>query len=146
MGFGSGAVLQTLLGRFSPVIGTDILGLGQARRAMGRAQVFLADRATCFRDQQFDVVAFNPPYLPSDEVRDRAVDGGRGGIEVPGRFLDEALRVVKASGRVIVLLSDRGDLAAFRARCVELGATVRETARERLFYETLVVYEVRRPS
>ncbi|MGA2665647.1 MAG: hypothetical protein ABSF83_11960, partial [Nitrososphaerales archaeon] len=133
-------------GRFSLVVGTDILGLGQARRAMGRADVVLADRATCFRDREFDVVAFNPPYLPSEEIRDRTVDGGRGGIEVPERFLEDALRVVKASGRIYVLLSDRGDLAAFLARCLDLGTAVRETARARLFYETLVVYEVRRPS
>jgi len=144
IGFGSGAVLQTLPPRFSAVVGTDIIPLGQARVAKGSAEVFLADRASCFRDGTFDVVAFNPPYLPSESVQDAAVDGGRGGVEVPIGFLDDALRVVKAEGRILVLLSDHGDLEEFLAHCLASGLSVHEAARARLFYESLVVYEIRR--
>jgi release factor glutamine methyltransferase len=144
IGFGSGAVLQSLLPRFSLVVGTDITSLDQARAARGPAEVVLADRASCFREGTFDLVAFNPPYLPSGAIQDRTVDGGRGGIEVPMRFLDDSLRVLKAGGRIVVLLSDHGDLAGFVSYCGGLGLSVREMAREPLFYESLVVYEISR--
>lgn len=144
IGFGSGAVLQSLLPRFSLVVGTDITSSDQARAAKGSAEVVLADRASCFREGTFDLVAFNPPYLPSGAIRDSTVDGGRGGIEVPMRFLDDALRVLKVDGRIVVLLSDHGDLKGFVSYCIDLGLSVRVTARDALFYESLVVYEIRR--
>jgi len=144
IGFGSGAVLQSLMTRFSLAVGTDIGTLDQARSAKGSAEVVLADRASCFRGDTFDLVAFNPPYLPSGVIRDRTVDGGRGGIEVPIRFLDDALRVLKADGRIVALLSSHSDLSGFASRCVSLGLSVREVATAALFYESLVVYEIRR--
>ncbi|MDA4113083.1 MAG: methyltransferase domain-containing protein [Thaumarchaeota archaeon] len=144
IGFGSGAVLQSLLTRFSLVVGTDITSPDRARMAKGSAEVVLADRASCFREGTFDLVAFNPPYLPSEAIRDRTVDGGRGGIEVPMSFLDDALRVLKADGRIVVLLSDHGDLRGFVSHCIGLGLSISEAARAALFYESLVVYEIRR--
>ena len=144
IGFGSGAVLQSLMPRFSLVVGTDISGLDQAKVARGSAEAVLSDRAGCFRESSFDTVAFNPPYLPSESIRDRSVDGGKGGVEVPIGFLEDALRVLRPDGRVLVLLSDQGDLAAFLAHCDSLGLSAREVDRERLFYESLVVYELRR--
>ena len=136
--------MQSLLTRFSLVVGTDITSSDQARAAKGAAEVVLADRASCFREDSFDLVAFNPPYLPSGIIRDRTVDGGRGGIEVPMRFLDDALRVLKADGRIVVLLSDHGDLTGFVSYCISLGLSVSEMASSALFYESLVVYEIRR--
>src|SRR5271154_1181607 len=86
IGFGSGAILQSLIPRFETVIGTDILSIAQAVAAKGEAEVVLADRATCFREGVFDLVVFNPPYLPSETIEDRTVDGGKGGLEVPLAF------------------------------------------------------------
>jgi release factor glutamine methyltransferase len=126
------------------VVGTDILTPGQALLAKGPAEVVLADRASCFRERAFDVVAFNPPYLPSGAINDAAVDGGPGGVEVPMAFLDDALRVVKEGGTIVVLLSDHGDLDTFLSRCAALGLSVKEEATSRLFYESLVVYVIRR--
>ena len=86
IGFGSGAVLQSLLPRFSLVVGTDITSLDQARAARGSAEVVLADRASCFREGTFDLVAFNPPPPLGGH---RGQDGGRrqgrnrGAHEVP---------------------------------------------------------------
>ncbi len=146
IGVGSGAVLASLSGRFSLSVGTDVMPLDQAREsARGRAAgVILADRASCFRPGSFDLVAFNPPYLPSEGFQDRAVDGGEGGVEVPIKFLDDALRVLKTDGRIVLLLSDRGDPQRFLARSKTMGLSAVEKRRKRLFYETLVVYELSR--
>jgi len=40
-------------------------------------------------DDRFDLVLFNPPYLPSDRTRDPAVDGGSGGIRIISGFLNQ---------------------------------------------------------
>lgn len=144
VGFGSGAVLRGLSHGFGLVVGTDIVSVKDAAAAKGGAEAVIADRATCFRGGAFDLVASNPPYLPSGGIEDRTVDGGRGGIEVPLAFLEEALRVLKPRGSIVLLLSDESDLGGFRRACKAMGLRLEVKARRRLFYETLVVFEIRR--
>jgi release factor glutamine methyltransferase len=145
MGFGSGAVLASVSGRFGLAVGTDVIALEDARLARGaRVELVLADRATCFREGAFDLVFFNPPYLPSGPVEDEAVDGGPTGIEVPTSFLDEGLRVLRRDGAIVALLSNEGDLKSFLSHCSTLGLAVESVAEKRLFYETLSVFTMRR--
>jgi release factor glutamine methyltransferase len=145
IGFGSGAVLASVSGRFRFSVGTDIVALEEARLALhARVELVLADMARCFRDGVFDVVFFNPPYLPSETIEDQAVDGGPTGVEVPVSFLEEGLRVLREGGVVVALLSTEGDVGSFLAHCSSLGLQVEPIAEKRLFYETLSVYRIQK--
>ncbi len=144
IGFGSGAALEAVSARFRLAAGTDVLDVEGARLSRSpKVDLVLADKAACFRDGVFDLVFFNPPYLPSRAIEDVTVDGGRGGVEVPLSFLDDGLRVLKKDGVMIALLSDAGDLASFVGGCEERGIAVEEVVRERLFYESLVIFKIR---
>jgi release factor glutamine methyltransferase len=154
IGFGSGANVPTLCERFECVVGTDIIrsNIGSERQ-QGRkekngeaacADLLYADRATCFRDSSFDFVVFNPPYLPSDDLADRTVDGGRGGIEIPMMFMEEAIRVVRPSGTILFLLSNEADLEGFLGYCKRRGLRVKRVRERGVFFETLYVFEARR--
>jgi release factor glutamine methyltransferase len=145
IGFGSGAVLASVSGRFELAVGTDVIPLQDARpAARPGVELLLADRATCFRDGVFDLVFFNPPYLPAWPVEDRAVDGGPTGVEVPVTFLEEGLRVLREGGTIVALLSTEGDLEHFLSHCSYLGLEVETIAEKRLFYEKLSVLTMRR--
>ena len=145
IGFGSGAVLASVSGRFGLAVGTDVSSLDEAKQAAGRGyELILADRATCFREGVFDLVFFNPPYLPSVDIVDKAVDGGPTGVEIPISFLEEGLRVLKGGGTVVALLSTQGDVASFLDRCSNLGLSVESVVEKRVFYETLSVFTIRR--
>lgn len=145
IGFGSGAVLAGVSGRFQLPVGTDVLGLEEARLAAGPGvELVLADRATCFRDGVFDLVFFNPPYLPSAQIEDLTVDGGPTGTEVAVSFLEEAMRALRDEGTVVALLSDEGDIGAFLSYCNSLGLAVESVAEKRVFYETLSVFTIRK--
>jgi release factor glutamine methyltransferase len=145
IGFGSGALLAGVAGRFALAVGTDIIGVEDAKASRAESvDLVLADRAMCFRDGVFDLVFFNPPYLPSERIEDAAVDGGRRGTQVPVSFLQEALRASKQAGMVMVLLSDAGDVGSFLEHCRSLSLYVEPIAEKRLFYEKLVVFNIRR--
>jgi len=145
IGFGSGAVLASVSGRFGLAVGTDVIGLEEAKLATRPGvQLVLTDRARCFRDRAFDLVFFNPPYLPSGKVEDAAVDGGPTGVEVPLSFFEEGLRVLKDGGVVVALLSTEGDVGSFLARCASEGLEFEVIAERSLFYETLSVFAIRR--
>jgi release factor glutamine methyltransferase len=103
----------------------------------------LADLAACFRDGTFDLVMFNPPYLPSDGVEDPAVDAGRE-AEIPLGFLREALRVVADSGTVVMLLGTDSPVARIQEECERRGFRLARVEEMHLFFEDLVIYEASR--
>jgi len=141
IGSGNGGNLSELVKRFSFVVGTDIV---PPEMPLGGCELVLADRASCFRDSTFDLVAFNPPYLPSEEVSDAAVDGGRDGVDAAVAFLEEAVRVVKATGTIVILLSSHNPRQRIEFICREHGLSMTLEESERLFYENLAVYAIRR--
>ncbi len=139
IGAGNGGNLVDLAKRYSLAVGTDIVRPAMSDWKEAGAGFILADRGACLRDSCFDLVAFNPPYLPWDHALDAAVGGGRG-LEVPEAFLREALRVVKDSGTVVFLLNDEADEERMRRICAERGFKLERTASERMFFEELRVY------
>jgi release factor glutamine methyltransferase len=144
IGAGNGSNLKDLSGRFRILVGTDLVLSAHLRSATELdLSVVITDRATTFRDSVFDLVILNPPYLPSSELQDVATDGGTGGMDVPLLFLREAVRVVKADGKILVVLSSDSDLRRLAA-LQKQGVRFRVIDSESLFYEKLFVFELRK--
>ena len=144
IGAGNGGGLIELSRGFEMAVGTDLQPPSDSSWRRDSVELVLADSAGCFREGSFDLVAFNPPYVPSDRLTDRAVDGGKEGEEVMMRFLTDAMRVSKRGGEIVVLLSSENPLAPIERLCQQNGFSVRLLETKRLFYETLTVYEVSR--
>ncbi len=140
IGAGNGGNLIELKRRFRMVVGTDVIRPGICDWKGSGADYILADGASCFKDEVFDLVAFNPPYLPLEVADDFAVEGGKA-LEVPMKFLREALRTVKETGRVVLLLNDQAKVDAFEMECARKGFALRKVAAKHLFFEELTVYE-----
>jgi release factor glutamine methyltransferase len=145
IGLGNGANLQNAAEKFRLVVGTDMLRIGSlvAQRSSG-IEIIRADKASCFQKAAFDVVAFNPPYLPAASIQDQAIDGGPHGVEVPLEFLESAIAVTRPEGEVLVLLSSLSKFEMFAKYCTEHSLLVRQIAEKKLFFETLSVYVVKR--
>jgi release factor glutamine methyltransferase len=141
IGCGNCFNLVALAARYDLVVGTDLIDLDKASSGIG---VVIADRSSCFRDSAFDLVVFNPPYLPSASIEDPAVDGGEGGMDIPILFLQEALRVLKNEGRIIMLLSSLCDLSRFKQFCEGRNLSIKTIKEKKIFYEMLYVYEIRK--
>ena len=54
---------------------------------------------------KFDYVLFNPPYLPSEEISDSAVDGGQYGLSLTRKFLNGLPSRLRKNGHGLLLLS-----------------------------------------
>jgi release factor glutamine methyltransferase len=125
---------------FDVVVGTDLVRPSMQDWRKPGVDFVLADGAACVREGAFDLVAFNPPYLAVEETGDKAVEGG-GGLEVPKKFLRDALRAVKEEGEVLMLLNDEARLEEFVEACERKGFGLKKVASRRGFFEELAVYE-----
>jgi release factor glutamine methyltransferase len=61
---------------------------------------------------QFDVIMFNPPYLPSMAIEDATIDGGRKGRVLAEKFLRLLPLHLKKDGTAFLLLSNLNDPAS----------------------------------
>jgi release factor glutamine methyltransferase len=131
--------------KFENVVGTDIFSLDKIREELPRdVELVLADKASCFRAGTFDVVAFNPPYVPSIGIQDPTTDGGYGGIEIPLLFLSSALFVLKENGIVVMILSSEDSLKEVETFCSARNLILTRALETKLFFESLYVFVVSR--
>ncbi len=89
---------------------------------------------------KFDLIAFNPPYLPTSG-EDIAWDGGRGGMEIIERFLEDAWKYLKKEGRIYMIVSS---LTSMEKLMDKFGGkySFYKISEERYFFESLMVYEI----
>jgi release factor glutamine methyltransferase len=93
-------------------------------------------------DERFDIVVFNPPYLPSRGFGDGAVDGGKHGTATIKRFLSRLSEHLSKNGFALLLLSSLNDPEDLKRAYPGLGFEA--LRQESLFFETLQVFKVAR--
>ena len=89
----------------------------------------------------FDLVLFNPPYLPSEGVHDGTVDGGFGGRDLIIRFLEELPGHLQKDGSALLLVSSLNSPNTLRDRYYNFEFST--VAKQALFFEELEVLRVR---
>lgn len=100
-------------------------------------------------EEMFDLVVFNPPYLPSStlpdaqsDMRELAWAGGVEGAEITSRFLSLVIDHLTIGGQCFLLL------AGFGKTSLILGNTslvVTQVAKKKLGFETLEAVVLERP-
>ena len=112
VGTGSGWVAATVADETgADVVGSDLNPLACAAARDRGVPAVRTDLVSGFCGGAFDVVLFNPPYLPRDEDAARddwmevALSGGETGREVVEPFLGEVGRVLAPDGFVLLLVS-----------------------------------------
>jgi len=96
----------------------------------------------------FDLIVFNPPYLPTrpeERVEDwleYALDGGPDGRAVLSLFANEVGRVLAQGGRVLLLISSLTGEEAVIEIFRELRYEVEMVAKRRVYDEDLLVLRI----
>ncbi|HNQ28840.1 MAG: N5-glutamine S-adenosyl-L-methionine-dependent methyltransferase [Methanoregulaceae archaeon PtaU1.Bin059] len=125
VGCGSGHIAGILAGK-NRVLASDINPHAVRETYARKVDAVRADLLAGIRGP-FDLVIFNPPYLPTlpderiDDWLELALDGGRDGREVIGRFAVQVGRVLAPGGRVLLLLSSLTGLERIRGIFSEQG-------------------------
>lgn len=149
VGTGSGYVAAAVAETGAEVVGSD-LNPHACRRARERhIEIVRADLVTPFREDTFDAVLFNPPYLPTppehewDDPMEYALSGGESGRAVIEPFLTTVGRVLRPGGLILLVVSSLTGIEEVTAFAADQGLAVRGTAAEKSFpFETLSVLEI----
>jgi release factor glutamine methyltransferase len=143
VGCGSGEIAAGL-SEIAPVIATDI-NPHAARATAGRGVEVVRTDLVAGICGTFDLVLFNPPYLPTlewdrlDDWLEYALDGGETGREVIARFLSCVAPVLSPRGRILLLISSLTGLSEVQQIFARHGFLVFIVASERVEDETLYV-------
>jgi release factor glutamine methyltransferase len=90
---------------------------------------------------KFDLIIFNPPYLPRHPVlKDAALDGGKNGYEVAVRFLGQAKKHLAKKGKILLLISSLTKRKAVEQAIRKNKLRFRVTATKKIDFEALYVY------
>ncbi len=138
IGTGSGYLTRTLSQNFSQVIGTDIdfnSLINQSKKIKNRICCDAADALNC----KFDLIVCNMPYLQSDEIWDRRVDGGKEGVEIPLKIIKSAVKCLNDSGKMLFVTSSLANYDKLIDESEKLGLELKIVARKKLFFEELII-------
>lgn len=148
IGCGRGLISRELIPLVRSLLATDINPYA-ARLAKGygldvvRADLFNGLRA------KFDLVIFNPPYLPTAEEErtggwiDYALDGGKGGRDTIFRFIEDLKDHLSPEGRCLLLISSLSGLEEVKDKAQAEGLEAALVANKRYFFEQLYVLKLK---
>ncbi|MDD1659213.1 MAG: methyltransferase [Methanomicrobiales archaeon] len=149
LGTGSGYIARHLVGKAALIIATDVNphacriasyeGVGVARSDL-----------TAGLQGHFDLMLFNPPYLPTkpgERIADwleKALDGGENGRDVIGRLLPDLPRVLAPGGRLLLIISEVTGVEEVLGLLRDAGFDVEIVRRNRVEGEDLLVMKAKR--
>ena len=95
----------------------------------------------------FDLIIFNPPYLPQDKgISDKSIYGGIKGHEILERFFSEASEYLKENGNILIVFSSLTKKEKIDELLQDYCFEFKKIDEKKLFFETLFVYLIRKSS
>lgn len=95
---------------------------------------------------KFDLIAFNPPYLPEDEREPEdsklATTAGKEGDEIILRFLEESREHLNETGVILLLLSSLTPKERILELLSKLSYSHSILSKKKLFMESLEVWKI----
>ncbi len=151
MGTGSG--IQALTAAESPrareVVAVDInenaVDTLQKRVTEKRLRKVVVQQSDLFSNVsgKFNLIIFNPPYLPQDEgIEDAALYGGKNGWELSQKFFDAVSKHLIGDGGILFLFSTLTDKRKIDEMLQHRLFEFRLLGSEKLAFEELYVYEI----
>ena len=160
MGVGSGMISINLSNKVKKIYAVDVDAesidfvkeelkkinkqkLNEAQRPIKNITLVKSDLFTnVSKELRFDLIAFNPPYLPDDKKIEKIISlhGGKQGNEIIIKFLEQAKEFLSLEGEIILLFSSFSKRNIILKKAKELDYSYKLIAKKRIFFEQLYVY------
>lgn len=152
MGTGSGIQAIELLKTFDSVIGVDINpeAIAQCKKLKSKVNFSVSNLFSNVKGK-FDLITFNPPYLPQDKVSKKNIDdlalyGGEKGWETIANFLKEAPKYLTKNGKVLLIFTSLTNPKKVLDLAEENNFMYHKLDQTHVFFEDIFLYELTLPS
>ncbi|HII72436.1 TPA: methyltransferase [Candidatus Woesearchaeota archaeon] len=152
IGTGSGILAETaaMKRNVKSVLAVDIdkEAIAHCRKKVKgeKVQFIISDLFSKVPKKKYDLVMFNPPYLPADEREPAdlalATTGGKKGYELTVRFLDSVADYLKDDGCVLLLFSTLTRKERVEEAILANMLCFEEVNSLKIAFETLYVYKI----
>jgi release factor glutamine methyltransferase len=95
-------------------------------------------------NDSFDFIVFNPPYLPSDDMKWVDLDGGKKGRVVIDKFLEQLPVHMNVGGILLLLVSSLNDEKEIVKILEKKGFIAKIVSEKKLFFEILYIISARK--
>ena len=96
--------------------------------------------------ESFDIIVFNPPYLPEDEREDKSssliTSGGKNGDEIILKFLRQAKKHLNPAGFILIVLSSLTPKDNILNLLKDINMKKEILSKKKIFMETLEVWKI----
>ncbi|MEN9625822.1 MAG: hypothetical protein RL557_150 [archaeon] len=148
MGSGSGILMQTCKeNNFKNITAVDINKEAVTHLQKQKIKAIHSDlfSNSKLKNKKFDLIIFNPPYLPEDkrEPQDSKLQttAGKKGYEIIIKFLEQAKIHLQKKGKILLLFSSLSKPHIVLKKAREMKYQYELQASKKLFFEELFVYE-----
>ena len=101
---------------------------------------------SALKNKKFDLIIFNPPYLPEDKREDRkskvSTTGGKRGDEIILRFLKQAPKYLNKNGKIFLVISSLTPQQRINKLLEKQKLKRIIIAEQKFFFEKLEVLEI----
>lgn len=142
MGCGSGVIIEALLKKTRKVTGVDVnpYAVKHCRESFPKAEFIQSDLFNNVKGK-FDIITFNPPYLPEIDSEDLEtalqVSGGPQGYELLLKFLEQASNHLKKDGFILTVFSTLTKPDKVFKKTTKLGYEHEVLSTKKAFFEEL---------
>lgn len=148
VGTGSGIQIKSLLNKrkVKKIMGVDITkeAINYCKKNIKSKKAgFLVSDLFSEVKGKFNVIIFNPPYLPKDKgIDDNSLYGGRKGYEVLEKFLNSVNNYLAGEGIILVVFSSLTNKEKVDQIIGRNLLEFEELERKHFFFEDLFVYKI----
>lgn len=149
MGPGSGILSLSLYGFFENLCLCDIdlkvvnyLEDLKKKYSLNKMTIIQSNLFSNLKNKKFDVIIFNPPYVPSEKIEVFSTDGGKKGSEIIFNFLENIKFYLKKKGVCYLLVSSHNDLKKIYNIILKNHLTYNILSEKKLFFEKLLILKI----
>jgi len=105
-------------------------------------KLIVSDLFSNLNGEKFDFIAFNPPYVPTDEIKWVDLDGGKKGREVIDCFIEQFPKHLESGGIVLLLVSSLNKPEELIDLLKSKSFETKIVSEKKLFFEVLYVIRI----
>ena len=147
IGTGSGIQAEAALKYTKDVLAVDVNKEAVNYVKNKKIKSKLSDLFSNVKDK-FDLIIFNPPYLPDEKLEDKesklTTTGGKYGYEVLERFFSKVDKYLNRNGKILIVFSSLTNKKKINAIINKNNLKFKLLEEKKIFFEVLYCYLVER--